>query len=215
MDASHYLNAARVPSGLYPQTFGDSQFQRRDLPKEHRQGFQWPDFTILRHTVEPNMGNTHLLDNDDRVFDVVMEDSPRELRKHLPIWMNARGRVLITGLGLGCVVRGLLASTYVIHIDVVGIDADIIRIVGAEFAGNARVALHHGDATSFQFPDDVRFDCAWHDLWMDEGDGHDHLQRAHCKLICNYADRIPRQGARAFPPFAKKLIANAGIGYMG
>jgi hypothetical protein len=60
----------------------------------------------------------HLEQDDGRVYEVVMEDSPRELRRHLPIWMHAHGRVLVTGLGLGCVVRGLLASPHVEYIDV-------------------------------------------------------------------------------------------------
>jgi hypothetical protein len=36
-----------------------------------------------------------------------MNDFPQELKKHLDFVLRARGRVLVTGLGLGCVVRGL------------------------------------------------------------------------------------------------------------
>lgn len=43
----------------------------------------------------------------------VMSDDPRELRKHLPALRVASGRVLVSGLGLGCVVRGLLACSAV------------------------------------------------------------------------------------------------------
>jgi spermidine synthase len=50
-----------------------------------------------------------------------MEDTLSELRRHTPIFMRAKGRLLVTGLGLG-VVRGLLAKPEVEHIDVVEID---------------------------------------------------------------------------------------------
>jgi hypothetical protein len=215
MDASYYLNAARVPVAIEPQSFGDWVIKRHTLPEKYRAGFEWPDYTILQHTVAPNWGNMHLYGDDHPPLAVVMEDSPRELRKHLPIWMKARGRVLITGLGLGCVVRGLLASTCVEYIDVVEIDADIIRICGAEFAGNPRVAMHQGDAMTMQFPPGETWDCAWHDLWMDEGDGDDRLQTRHAQLIGNYADRIAAQGAWAFPRTAKRIAANAGIECLG
>src|SRR6185295_15069938 len=48
--------------------------------------------------------------------EVVMEDTPFELQTHLGFVMHARGRVLVTGLGLGCVIRGLLANPSVEHI---------------------------------------------------------------------------------------------------
>ena len=57
--------------------------------------------------------------------------------RHLPIWLSARGRVLVTGLGLGCVVRGLLASTCVTHVDCIEIDRYICLVVGEEFPGRS------------------------------------------------------------------------------
>jgi hypothetical protein len=216
MKAADYLNAARVPASLDTQHFGDWIIKRQRLPEKYRDETGWTNFTILQHTILPNMGNLHLCDDDNPPLDVVMEDSPRELRKHLPIWMKATGRVLITGLGLGCVVRGLLAKPQIEHICVVEIDADIIRIIGAEFADNDRVTIHHGDALTIQFPDTTRWDYAWHDLWMDEGDSDDdNLQKLHCRLILNFADRIPNQGAWAFPRFAKRIAVEAGLNYLG
>ena len=130
-----------------------------------------------------------------------MEDSAFELRKHLPIWMAARGRVLVTGLGLGCVVRGLLAKPEVEQIDVVEIDDDILRVVGPEFAKDPRVTLHHGDALEIDLAG--RFDFAWHDLWT-EGDG---LHQLHVALLMRFSNRCGPQGAWAFPRFAARLIS--------
>ena len=71
--------------------------------------------------------------------------------------------MLITGLELGCVVRGLLCNTAVESIDVVEIDEGLIRIVGAEFLANPRIIFHHADAR--EFPADQKWDFAWHDIW--------------------------------------------------
>src|SRR5947209_19945878 len=51
--------------------------------------------------------------------ETVMNDFPSELKKHLEFILSARGRVLVGGLGLGCVVRGLLAYGEVESIDVI------------------------------------------------------------------------------------------------
>jgi spermidine synthase len=143
-----------------------------------------------------------------------MEDSRRELRKHLPIWMKARGRVLVTGLGLGCVVRGLLASRDVDRIEVVEIDYDIARIIGAEFAGarglaGQAVEIHVGDAREIDeswLPG--KFDAAWHDLWTEGPD----LQEQHIDVMMRMLGRCGPQGAWALPRFTKKMIRRHGGG---
>ena len=174
MTPDDYLEAARVPASVAPQTFGLWTIVRRDTSHpdlEARVG--WPSRTELYRV----SGRTlHLIGPGE----LVMEDSRRELSKHLPIWMVARGRVLVTGLGLGCVVRGLLSNPDVDHIDVVEIDPQILRIVGREFVGNARVSLHLGDALTLDFPAGSRWDYGWHDLWCDGGQ---HLQCLHLKLF--------------------------------
>jgi hypothetical protein len=133
-----------------------------------------------------------------------MEDSAPELRRHLPIWMRASGRVLITGLGLGCVVRGLLANPQVSYIDVVEIDADILRVIGKEFRKSSRIKLHHRDALTIEFPKYKKWDYAWHDLWMEEGNSK--LQVLHAELMARFRERVRyQQGAWAFPRDMKKF----------
>lgn len=199
-----YINAARVPRMIMPQEFGLWTIQRliaggqiiseteRALHVE-RCGF--PDYTLLRRMTEATMHCGG---------DIVMEDSAYELRKHLPIWLAARGRVLVTGLGLGCVVRGLLANRDVDQIDVVEIDDDILRVIGPEFARDPRVTLHHGDALTIDIQG--RWDCAWHDLWTEDG----RLQRLHIRLFMRFRDRCGPQGAWALPRFAARLIQRTG-----
>lgn len=211
MTPHDFIRAARVPSSIEPQEFGLWTIKRARAD-EHKNpqlaafvrlqlgGFD--SYTILYRLTEATLHRPP--------GDVVMEDSVQELERHLPIWLGAHGRVLITGLGLGCVVRGLLASPRVEHIDVVEIDADILRIVGGEFAGNPRVALHHGDALTYDFGPGVRWDCAWHDLYVDDGASELHL--AHGKLLHKYRHRCGRQGAWQFPRCIKRLWPRGLLG---
>lgn len=205
---SWYLEAARVPNTIAPQAFGLWQIFRQEIDKldfsktmggelarvDAKVRMGWPSTTVLcRHT----LATLHLPRGE-----VVMEDSRQELRRHLPLWIHAHGRVLITGLGLGCCVRGCLANPAVKHIDVVELDPDIIRVVGAEFLGNRRVTVHQGDAVTYRFPESARWDVAWHDLHTDDQDG---LQGLHAALMFEYRNRVGIQGAWGFPRSFKRI----------
>lgn len=132
--------------------------------------------------------------------EVVMEDSPRELRRHLPILLAASGRVLVSGLGLGCVLRGLLSKPDVEHVDVVEIDPAILELCGAQFAGDPRVTLHLGDAESIWWATGTRWDFAWHDVWSET----EALDIVHARLLARYDDWCPVQGAWQFPRIVKR-----------
>lgn len=213
MTPQDYMAAARVPRSLEPQEFGLWTIERLrsdmavrkfcDGDVEMAMGPRlvgFPDYTLLRRITEATMNTGG---------EIVMEDSVRELRKHLPIWLAARGRVLVTGLGLGCVVRGLLANRDVDRIEVVEIDRDVARVVGLEFAGNARVGLTLGDALVDDIPG--RFDFAWHDLWV-EGS---HLQLLHGQLFERFRQRCGRQGAWAFPREFARMYASRHLPLLG
>lgn len=200
MTPADFIFAARVPLTLRPQSFGLWHIDRVDR--------NWDDATPLAQTFVGFDSMTVLRRFDNATIhlnrsSVVMEDSRRELSRHLPIWLAARDRVLVTGLGLGCVVRGLLASPTVERVDVVEIDADIIRVVGAEFAGDPRITIHHGDALEFA-PEGARWDFAWHDLHS--FDAETHLQHLHAQLIIKFMPVCARQGAWGFPRIATRRL---------
>jgi hypothetical protein len=207
--ARDYMAAARVPHSYEPGSFGLWTIERRKAGESvlfediEDRGLPygqvgWPDYTLLRRITLAGLHLEHI------GGEVVMEDSQRELRKHLPIWMKARGKVLVTGLGLGCVVRGLLAKPDVEAIDVVEIDAHIIRKFGPEFERNPRVTLHQADALSWDFEGQC-WDYAWHDLHsFDET----HLDLMHIELFNRFMPAVPleRQGAWAFPRSIARLL---------
>lgn len=209
-----YIEAARVPRSLTPQQFGLWTIQRLPAdgaitgPKEMammRAMVGFNDYTLLRRVTDRNI---HL----ETAGEIVMEDSARELMRHLPIWLRARGRVLVTGLGLGCVVRGLLAKPDVDFIDVIEIDRGIVKVIGPEFADSSRVKIHHGDAMKINLPG--RYDFAWHDLWVDDAADMP-LQVLHLHLMHRYRDRCGPQGAWAFPRLVAKMIRRHGFELLG
>jgi spermidine synthase len=196
MTPGDYIEAARVPYSIKPQTFGLWGIRRVPAQNEKQlRAIGWTDYTILHRMTEATM--------HQEIGEIVMEDSICELYRHMPIWLAARGRVLITGLGLGCVLRGLLAKSEVEHIDVIEIDADIIRVVGAEFSGNPRATIHHADAMRHRWPEGTKWDFAWHDIWME--DGAKSLHMAHSELLFSYRRKVAHQGAWQLPRFVKRL----------
>lgn len=122
-------------------------------------------------------------------WETVMEDSPVELRRHLPAVLAARGRVLVTGLGLGCVLRGILARPAVHLVDVVERDPAILELVGAAFRADPRVRLHLADAETWPL-EGRSWDVAWHDLWTEA----EALAVLHARVLARYAPHVRWQG---------------------
>lgn len=200
MTKEQLLEACRVPAALLPQSFGLWSIERRSaaesskMNKGRRIEVGWPTYTLLRRVTKATL-------HHEPPGEVVMDDTLTELRKHLPILMHARGRVLMSGLGLGCALRGLLASPKVEHVDVVELDPDVLRVCGAEFEGDPKVTMHLGDALQFPWPESARWDYAWHDIWDEDG-----TQVLHARLILRFIDKVKFQGAWMLPREAKRVI---------
>lgn len=100
-----------------------------------------------------------------------MSDTPNEWHDHLKAayQITSRGgRILINGLGLGVIVKHALDCGNVKHVDVVEIDADVIKLVGPTYEG-PRCAIHHADAyeQAKKWPRGSHWSVAWHDIWGD------------------------------------------------
>jgi spermidine synthase len=178
------IAAAHVPPHIPEIKFGLWSFWRVAAPGAGVQEIWGVDNLAI-------LGRISWLTVHQDEYEIVMEDSNPELRRHLPIFRHGRGRVLVSGLGLGCVVRGLLAKPEVEHIDVVEIDREIIDHFGAEFAGDSRVTVHYGDALKYRWPRGTRWDVAWHDIVCVKGDG---LLFQHLRLVRRFYGRCKKQG---------------------
>lgn len=194
---AEYVHAAKCPETIPTGDFFGFWSIRRIRRDESILGelglIDGPYMTMLFRWT---MANIHL-----PFGDVVMEDSLRELRRHLPLWMNARGRVLLTGLGLGCCARGLAINPNVQHVDIIEIDRDILAQIGPEFAANPKFTFHRADALKWRIPRSSHWDVAWHDIHDDNGQ----LQVLHGFLIRRFAPYADIQGAWSFPRIAKRI----------
>lgn len=138
--------------------------------------------------------------------ELVMHDVPHELKSHLNFMLRARGGVLITGLGLGCVVRGVLANPAVHHVTVVERDADVLRLVEPFMPKSKRLTIIPDDALEYAKTTRERFDYAWHDLWVDPDYEEKHLQVIHGELMCALFGKADWQGAWRFPRELQRLL---------
>ena len=125
---------------------------------------------------------------------VVMSDTPAEKRDHVGFVVNAKGHVLINGLGLGMCLAAALRKPEVERVTVVELDADVIALVGRHYAADARVEIVHCDAFAYQPPKGVRYGAVWHDIWDDiTSDNLPEMTRLHRK----YGRRADWQGSWA------------------
>ena len=144
---------------------------------------------------------------------VVMEDTPFELNTHLNFMLRARGQVLVTGLGLGCVVRGLLANPNVDHVLCLEKSVDVERLVRPYMPKTDRLSFLFIDA--FEYPAKARkgfkFDYAWHDIWADRDNGDPHLDRLHMQLFKEFRDIATHQGMWRMDRVIKSKMKHLGM----
>lgn len=110
--------------------------------------FQPGAYTMLRH--------------DSR--GLVMSDTPAERRDHFGFVMEATGRVLISGLGLGMCLGAVLKKPDVSHVTVLEIDQDVIDLVAPHYE-DERLRVICADATEWKPTKGERFNAVWHDIW--------------------------------------------------
>lgn len=120
----------------------------------------------------------------------------------------------MTGLGLGCVVRGLLANPDVQHVTCIEDSDDVLKLVGSHMP-KERLTILEADALEWTAKNTEPFDCAWHDLWTDRGNGEPHLDHWHAALLMNCRKTVKRQGAWAFDRQIKKHMIHRGFPWMG
>lgn len=144
----------------------------------------------------------------------VMEDTPLELATHLGFVMRARGKVLITGLGLGCVVRGLLANPNVEHVTCIENSKDVLKLV-APHMPSGRLEIIEAEAIQWTAQNKTRFDAAWHDILADRDKGQPHLDLLHGELLVNCRETVERQGAWSFDKAMKRVLLRRGFQWVG
>lgn len=146
--------------------------------------------------------------------EVVMEDTPFELQTHLGFVMQAYGNVLVTGLGLGCVIRGLLMNPDVESVTCIENSRDVLRMVAFHMPFD-NLTIIEADALEWTVKNERKFDCAWHDLWTNKDHEEPHLDIWHAELFKNCQKFTKHQGAWAFPRIMKRMMREKGFRWMG
>jgi hypothetical protein len=99
----------------------------------------------------------------------MMSDTPAEIHDHAYAIYKAQelgGRILLNGLGIGCILKATLSFPNVTHVDVVELEQDIIDLVAPSYT-DPRVHIHHADAYTIQWSKEDYWSVAWHDIWGD------------------------------------------------
>lgn len=138
--------------------------------------------------------------------ELVMQDTPQELSTHLQFMLHAKGRVLITGLGLGCAARGCLANPNVESVTVIERDKDVLELVAPHMPPTDRLKIVHSDALAWARLNRERFDMAWHDLWSDPDKKERALELIHIKVIVALVRNVGHQGAWQMPRWALRKL---------
>lgn len=99
---------------------------------------------------------------------MVMSDTPAEIQDHLHFIGQARGQVLINGLGIGMCLQAILRKEEVEHVTVVEVSEDVLSLVHGHYIdifGADRLTFVCADALTWQPPKGRVYDAVWHDIW--------------------------------------------------
>lgn len=162
-------DAMKVPLDWFPQ--------HTDVGSVHieQKTFEGIDFrgAFEGRAIEPGTYTVMWIDHV-----LMMSDTPAELLDHLGFVEQAHGRVLVGGLGLGCVVRGLLAKSNVDEVVVLELSKDVIEAVGSKF-NDPRLRIVQADVFEWLPEADEKFAYCWMDIWPTiSGDDY----KAHLKV---------------------------------
>lgn len=95
-----------------------------------------------------------------------MSDTPDERNDHRPAVANARGQVLIAGLGLGLVTLACALRPEVDLVTVIELDPDVVALVGPYLARHtSKVRIVQADVFTWRPEPGRRFDAIWLDVW--------------------------------------------------
>jgi len=124
------------------------------------------DIRSLRTAIRP--GTYTLLLYHGKKTKIIMSDTPAEIDEHLRPITSFSGRVLVTGLGIGMVLQGLLMRDRVDHVTVLEKSRDVIKLVKPHYEnkfGTKRFTIIQADAFKYVVPRRQKFDYVWHDIW--------------------------------------------------
>ena len=169
---------------------GDWRIERFTVTKEAEKFGRLRAIATGRGRFAPAGTYTRLMRNGT----LVMSDTPDEIRDHYEAIHQAKGHVLVNGLGLGVALQAMLEKPEVERVTVVEISADVIALVGPHYKAKYgdRLEVIQADAMTWKPPKGVRYDAVWHDIW--DAICSDNLDTMHT-LHRRYGRRTNWQGS--------------------
>jgi len=95
----------------------------------------------------------------------VMSNTPDEIRDFMGFYYEAKGSVLIHGLGIGVLVEALIQKEEVTDITIIENSPDVIKLSGPTYFNNPKVTIIQADCFSWESPKGKRYNAVWHDIW--------------------------------------------------
>ena len=118
----------------------------------------------------------------------IMQDSEAEYNEHQWLWDNAKGDVLIGGLGIGMTHHVLIKNPNVTSITIIEKYQDVIDLVWDNCLKDERFNLIHADINTWKIPADSHWDIGWFDTWISDGDFHEYQNN----MIKKYTPHIAK-----------------------
>ena len=151
-------------------------------------------FSIHNPGRDVPLGTYTRLMRDHSFNNPMMSDAPAEIYDHAEAIYKIQelgGRILINGLGLGCILKAALSFTNVERVDVVELEQDIIDLVAPSYT-DPRVHIYQADAYMIQWGKLDKWSVAWHDIWANIcSDNLEGMAKLHHK----YGHKVQWQGS--------------------
>jgi spermidine synthase len=102
---------------------------------------------------------------------MMMSDNLHERLSNLEIIDEARGNMLIAGLGLGMILHPILKNDLVTSVTVIEKEKDVIALVVPTLPENTKLNVICADIFTWEPQSDKRYDCIYFDIWAAASDG--------------------------------------------
>lgn len=98
-------------------------------------------------------------------WDVVMSNTPMEMRTNAAFVRNAHGDVLVAGLGLGMILLAIQDKPEVRGITVIEYSPEIMQMVLPQLPLNNKVRVIQGNIFEWVPPRSTKYDVIYFDIW--------------------------------------------------
>jgi hypothetical protein len=113
---------------------------------------------------------------------LMMSDTYMEHNTNYEVVRQAKGHVLIAGLGLGMILHPILAKKEVLSVTVIEKYADVIALVGPTVKHN-KLTIIEGDIYEWKPAKGTKYDCIYFDVWADQStDDLEDMRKLHLRF---------------------------------